>query len=113
MPIYCLKCDKCEAEQDIYRSIARIDEDLPLCCGETMHRVLTAPFVQTDIQPYKSMVDGSMITSKSQHRDHLKQHGMVEIGNEVNAHMKQEKPKVDREGIRKSIADSIDRLSHN
>jgi len=113
MPIYALKCDECGSEQDIYRSIARIDEDLPVCCEKTMHRVLTAPFVQTDIQPYKSMVDGSMITSKSQHRAHLKQHGMVEIGNEVNAHMKKEVPKVDKEGIRRAISDSIDKLRPN
>lgn len=110
MPIYGLKCNICGSEQDIYRSIARIDEDLPVCCGKTMTRVISAPYVQADIQPYKSMVDGSMITSKSQHRSHLKQHGMVEIGNEIDAHMTKPKPKVDREGIRKAIADSIERV---
>lgn len=35
-----------------------------------------------DIQPYKSMIDGSMITSRSVHRAHLKQHGCVEVGND-------------------------------
>jgi len=113
MPIYCLKCDECGKDEEIYRSIARMDDDLPVCCGIQMHRVLTAPFVQTDIQPYKSMVDGSMITSKSQHRSHLKQHGMVEIGNEVKAHMTKEKPKVDREGIRREISNAIDKLRSN
>ena len=39
-------------------------------------------YVQPDIQPYKSMVDGSMITSRSQHRAHLRQHNCIEIGNE-------------------------------
>lgn len=35
-----------------------------------------------DIQPYKSMIDGSMITSRSKHREHLKAHGCVEVGND-------------------------------
>lgn len=43
-----------------------------------------APMIMGDIQPYKSMIDGQMITSRSQHRSHLKQHGMVEVGNETS-----------------------------
>lgn len=38
--------------------------------------------VMPDIQPYKSMIDGTMITSRSKHRQHLKDHGCVEIGND-------------------------------
>jgi len=39
-------------------------------------------YVMPDIQPYTSMVDGSMITSRSQHKAHLKQHNCVEVGND-------------------------------
>lgn len=39
-------------------------------------------FVMNDIQPYQSMIDGSMITSRSHHRAHLKAHNCIEIGNE-------------------------------
>jgi len=39
-------------------------------------------YVMPDIQPYKSMIDGSMITSRSQHREHLKVNGCIEIGND-------------------------------
>jgi hypothetical protein len=35
-----------------------------------------------DIQPYQSMIDGSMITSRSRHREHLQAHGCIEVGNE-------------------------------
>jgi hypothetical protein len=38
--------------------------------------------VMPDIQPYKSMVTGEMITSRSRHREHLKMHNVIEIGNE-------------------------------
>ena len=38
--------------------------------------------VQSDIEGYVSQVDGSWIKSRSQHRSHLKQHKMIEVGNE-------------------------------
>ena len=39
-------------------------------------------YVQDDIKPYKSMADGSIISSRSQHRRHLRRHNCVEVGNE-------------------------------
>ena len=42
-----------------------------------------APMVMSDIQPYISQVDGSVIESRSKHKAHLKQHRMVELGNDV------------------------------
>lgn len=39
-------------------------------------------FVMGDIAPYKSMIDGSVISSRSTHRAHLRAHGCIEIGNE-------------------------------
>jgi hypothetical protein len=39
-------------------------------------------YVMPDIQPYKSMIDGRMITSRSEHRRHLKANGCIEVGNE-------------------------------
>ena len=41
-----------------------------------------APMIQSDIQGYVSQIDGSWIDSKSKHRNHLKQHGCIEVGNE-------------------------------
>lgn len=42
-----------------------------------------APMVISDIEGYVSQVDGTWIKSKSMHRDHLKQHRMIELGNDV------------------------------
>ena len=39
--------------------------------------------VTPDIAPYQSMIDGSLITSRSAHREHLKKHNATEIGNEM------------------------------
>lgn len=46
-----------------------------------------APQIMPDIQPYQSQVDGSMISSRSKHREHLRQHRLIEIGDQVH-HMK-------------------------
>lgn len=53
----------------------------------TLRQDANAPMVIGDLQPYKSMIDGSMITSRSQHREHLKQHNCIEVGNETK-HLK-------------------------
>lgn len=45
--------------------------------------VAEGPMVIGDIKPYQSQVTGEMITSRSQHREHLKAHGCVEIGDQV------------------------------
>lgn len=45
-------------------------------------------YVLPDIQPYRSMADGSIINSRSRHREHLKQHGCFEIGNDSSLYRK-------------------------
>ena len=42
-----------------------------------------APMVMSDIEGYVSQVDGTWIKSRSHHRSHLKQHRMIELGNDV------------------------------
>lgn len=100
MPIYAVKCTKCDHKEDIFRSVAQYN-DLPDHCGERMQRVITAPYVAPDIQPYKSTITGEPITSRSQHRAHLKQHGMVEVGNEKPKLKKKEIPDVG--GLREEL----------
>ena len=39
--------------------------------------------IQSDIAGYVSQIDGSWIDSRSKHKSHLKQHGMIELGNDV------------------------------
>lgn len=42
----------------------------------------TGPLVMPDITPYHSVIDGSLITSRSHHRAHLREHNCIEVGNE-------------------------------
>lgn len=44
--------------------------------------VSAGPMVMNDIKPYQSVIDGSEITSRSRHREHLRAHGCIEVGNE-------------------------------
>jgi hypothetical protein len=73
---------------------------------------VNAPMVMNDIGGYKSMVTGEWIGSRSQHREHLKSHRLVEVGNELKAHTTKQAPKVDREQIRRDIHTSMQKLGY-
>ena len=66
-----------------------------------------ATYVIPDIAGYKSMATGEWIAGRRQHRDHMKQHGLVELGNEIDAHLKPKKrdDSKDREARKRLIAD--------
>ena len=112
MPIYAVHCNQCGKDDDIYRTVAKYD-DLPECCGQRMERIICAPQVIADIDPYISQIDGSLITSRSQHRDHLRAHGCVEVGNEKMEPRKTSwiEEKAQKEELRKEIAARIDTIS--
>ena len=62
--------------------------------------------IQDDIQPYRSMVDGSMITSRSHHREHLREHGCIEVGNDSSL-MRQRQPLQSPPGLKEMIARQV------
>lgn len=47
--------------------------------------------VMPDIAPYQSMIDGRQINSRSAHRAHLRDHGMIEVGNDSSVTRKPER----------------------
>ena len=47
-----------------------------------------APLILTDIEPYQSIITGETITSRSHHREHLKQHGAEETGDNMPKFLK-------------------------
>jgi putative FmdB family regulatory protein len=83
VPIYQYGCGTCGSTQDEYRTVEN-RHDSPACnaCGAATAKMIVAPQVAADIQPYRSVIDGSLISSRSKHREHLKAHGCVEVGNE-------------------------------
>ena len=38
--------------------------------------------IMPEIEPYISQIDGSVISSRAQHREHLRRHGFTEVGND-------------------------------
>lgn len=64
--------------------------------------------IMPDIQPYKSMVDGSRIKSRSDHRDHLRAHGVIEVGNEK---MESKPAPIDRQKRRAQIREQLSGMS--
>jgi hypothetical protein len=65
-----------------------------------------APMVMSDIEGYISQVDGSWIKSRSHHRSHLKQHRMIELGNDVPMqHKPAEISKKSQEARKRQIAE--------
>ena len=62
--------------------------------------------VMPDIGGYVSMVDGTWIKSRSHHRSHLKQHGMIELGNDVpTAHKTVDMSTKSKEARKQQIAE--------
>lgn len=59
--------------------------------------------VMPDIQPYRSMIDGSIINSRSQHREHLRAHGCVEVGNDSSVMKPKIQPLAPPPGLKEKI----------
>lgn len=75
--------------------------------------VAEGPMVMGDIKPYVSQIDGSVIDSRSKHREHLKAHGCVEIGDQTKALMQQARRDPFESPQRKElIRAQIDAMSH-
>ena len=73
------------------------------------YRDPVAPIIMPDIQPYQSMADGSMITSRSQHRAHLRQHNCIEIGNEKM----ETKPTPVKDTRREVLREQVANMTHD
>ena len=69
------------------------------------------PMIMPDIAPYRSMIDGSVIYSRSKHREHLKAHGMQEVGNDPALTRPPSIPEVP--GRKDFIRAQIDKMTHS
>lgn len=81
---------------------------LPDCGGDYSGLALGggSAMIMRDIGEYTSVVDGSRISSRSQHREHIRAHGLIEIGNERFPQRTENAPT----GIGKDIKRSIEQL---
>lgn len=47
--------------------------------------------VMGDIEPYRSIVTDELISGRAAHREHLRVHGMQEVGNEMPKWLREQK----------------------
>jgi putative FmdB family regulatory protein len=83
MPVYEAICRDCEVTAEYLRPVAECMHT-PSCptCGEPMHKViLTAAkgFVKGKFEPFKSTVDGSVITCERELRAHNERNNVVSL----------------------------------
>lgn len=65
--------------------------------------------IMPDIKPYQSMIDGTMITSRSQHREHLREHNCEEVGNDSSLYRKP-KPIEPPPGLKERLIENANRF---
>jgi hypothetical protein len=108
MPLYDAQCE-CGAVTEIVRSYA--DRDVPetCACGQAMKRVWLPSRVMRDIDGYQSPIDGKWVGSRSEHREHMKRHGVIELGNE-KPKLGAFKASVPREMVREEIKNNVERM---
>lgn len=82
MPMYDYSCDSCGRHKGIVRSVKDHTRTIPCVCGAEMQQELGFAHVIPDIEPYQSMVTGERIRGRSHHKKHLREHGLIEVGNE-------------------------------
>lgn len=70
-------CNRCKNWAEVHEW-----EDGCPQCGGSNHVPKSDYRVMTDLKPYKSAVTGEEIGGRKQHREHLKQHHLIEVGNE-------------------------------
>ena len=66
-----------------------------------------------DIKPYKSMLTGEIVNSRSRHREHLRERGYVEVGNDSSLNPGPYKgiPDAQPEQRKELIRSQIDRMT--
>lgn len=106
MPTYTVICPFCQRTDDIVRTIDGRDTDLPTCHNRTMQRIIVSPsMVIGDIEPYQSMADGSMVMGRAEHREHLKRHRLIEVGDQQH-HLKPYGQYKSPPGLKQAVIDS-------
>jgi hypothetical protein len=80
MPIYDLRCPDGHEKNDVW---AKIDEVIKCECGKVMERLITAPTIIPDWEPYLEENMGNepvMIQSRQHYREELKKRDLRCIG---------------------------------
>ena len=64
--------------------------------------------IMSDIEPYRSPIDGKIIGSRSRHRDHMREHNVIEAGTEPLPD--RPKPAYEPQGVGQDVKRAIEEL---
>ena len=92
-------CKKCDQWSEVIRGAYWECQH----CGFEPEIRVSDIHVIPDIKPYISMIDGSVINSRSQHRAHLKQHNCIEVGNDSSVMNPKRKPPEPPPGLKETL----------
>lgn len=115
MALYPYKCGNCGSGEEVFQSISSYSKSpiVPICaCGKAMARHFTPIMVAVDIAPYRSMIDGCTINSKSAERYHMQKHGVVHTDEIMPDVIRNKKRMLEsfQKGVKADIADAILRV---
>ena len=71
---------------------------------------MPAPMIMRDMEPYQSVIDGSTISSRSTHREHLSANECIELGNERFTGSASTAEQYNRVETAKAIKEHIDKV---
>lgn len=118
MPEIVFKCEPCKLLFSRYKRDGEAWDHHCPWCGECIHDG-TGPHgegmkkshlrLPNDQYDYLSPIDGAHISSKRAHRDHLKRHGVIELGNE-KPELKPFAPHIPKESIRQEMRNQLERM---
>lgn len=106
MPIFDYKCTKCGRKQEIYYREERKFK-CPTCDIELV-KIMPAPRVFNDYEPYNCPITGQLISGKQEHERNLRKHGcrILEPGEREEA--ARQRAQEDRE-LENKLCDTIAR----
>lgn len=114
MPIYRHQCRKGH-KFDVYRPLARYDEEGVCECGEKSVRITVPTMIAPDLQEsYVSPASGKVISSYRQRREDMKRTGCVDYEPSLKNNLKQRHAELDAEvdrKIEKTVESEIEKMS--
>jgi len=76
MPLYDYHCPACGHIETKFQRIAELDVvTFEHCRGVKMERLISAPMVAPDYEPYSCPITGRLISGRREHIENLKRHG--------------------------------------
>jgi putative FmdB family regulatory protein len=112
MAIYPYKCEFCGKTEEVHQRISDYSKApiVPPCCDGLMVRVITAPMVVPDYQPFQSHIDGTIINSRSAQREYMARNGLVVYDDALASNVVTKKQEIAKQAVADIKQDLVESL---